>query len=141
MKGNTNNKKEIYMLYIKKNDLLSHNSHNYGFYRAWGYFRTIATTGGCSLQFEKQPLLGASSTCSTGCGFHARPVGSSINSVIATGFVETSQRHRGTAMATRSSGFSRTQTSRGNSCQNIFNKIRQGKITGVGLTSGSQVRS
>ncbi|ROL53265.1 Short transient receptor potential channel 4-associated protein [Anabarilius grahami] len=42
-------------------------------------------------------------------------------------------------MATRRSGFSRTQTSRGNSCKNIFNKIRQGQITGVGLTRGSQI--
>uniref|UniRef100_A0A671QLY4 Short transient receptor potential channel 4-associated protein-like n=1 Tax=Sinocyclocheilus anshuiensis TaxID=1608454 RepID=A0A671QLY4_9TELE len=41
-------------------------------------------------------------------------------------------------MATRSAGFSRTQTSRGNSCKNIFNKIRQGQIKGVGLTRVSQ---
>uniref|UniRef100_A0A673IGI2 Short transient receptor potential channel 4-associated protein-like n=1 Tax=Sinocyclocheilus rhinocerous TaxID=307959 RepID=A0A673IGI2_9TELE len=41
-------------------------------------------------------------------------------------------------MATRSSRFPRTQASRGNSYKNIFNKIRQGQITGVGLTRGSQ---
>uniref|UniRef100_A0A671K7K4 Short transient receptor potential channel 4-associated protein-like n=1 Tax=Sinocyclocheilus anshuiensis TaxID=1608454 RepID=A0A671K7K4_9TELE len=41
-------------------------------------------------------------------------------------------------MATRSSRFPRSQASRGNSCKNIFNKIRQGQITGVGLTRGSQ---
>uniref|UniRef100_A0A672LE73 Short transient receptor potential channel 4-associated protein-like n=1 Tax=Sinocyclocheilus grahami TaxID=75366 RepID=A0A672LE73_SINGR len=41
-------------------------------------------------------------------------------------------------MATRSSRFPRTRASRGNSCKNIFNKIRQGQITGVGLTRGSQ---
>uniref|UniRef100_A0A8C1FB06 Transient receptor potential cation channel, subfamily C, member 4 associated protein b n=1 Tax=Cyprinus carpio carpio TaxID=630221 RepID=A0A8C1FB06_CYPCA len=53
---------------------------------------------------------------------------------------ETSQRHsvRGTAMATRSSGSPRTQASRGNSCRNILTKIRQGQITGAGLTRGSQ---
>ncbi|XP_051516775.1 short transient receptor potential channel 4-associated protein-like [Myxocyprinus asiaticus] len=42
-------------------------------------------------------------------------------------------------MATRSSGFLRTQTSRGNRSKNIFNKIRHGQITGVGLTRGTQV--
>ncbi|XP_051517983.1 transient receptor potential cation channel, subfamily C, member 4 associated protein b [Myxocyprinus asiaticus] len=42
-------------------------------------------------------------------------------------------------MATRGSGFSRTQKSRGNSSKNIFNKIRHGQITGVGLTRGTQV--
>lgn len=77
-----------------------------------------------------------------GCSYPSSPVGCSINSIIPGGFVETSQRHNvsETAMATRRSGFSRTQTSRGNSCKNIFNKIQQGQITGVGLTRGSQVR-
>uniref|UniRef100_A0A8C1FHR5 Transient receptor potential cation channel, subfamily C, member 4 associated protein b n=1 Tax=Cyprinus carpio carpio TaxID=630221 RepID=A0A8C1FHR5_CYPCA len=42
------------------------------------------------------------------------------------------------AMATRSSGSPRTQASRGNSCRNILTKIRQGQITGAGLTRGSQ---
>ncbi|XP_077070478.1 transient receptor potential cation channel, subfamily C, member 4 associated protein b [Siphateles boraxobius] len=42
-------------------------------------------------------------------------------------------------MATIRYGCSRTQTSRGNSCKNIFNKIQQGQITGVGLTRGSQI--
>uniref|UniRef100_A0A8C1FB98 Transient receptor potential cation channel, subfamily C, member 4 associated protein b n=1 Tax=Cyprinus carpio carpio TaxID=630221 RepID=A0A8C1FB98_CYPCA len=41
-------------------------------------------------------------------------------------------------MATRSSGSPRTQASRGNSCRNILTKIRQGQITGAGLTRGSQ---
>ncbi|XP_017209091.1 transient receptor potential cation channel, subfamily C, member 4 associated protein b isoform X1 [Danio rerio] len=42
-------------------------------------------------------------------------------------------------MATRGPGFSRTQTRRGKPCKNIFHKIRQGQVTGEGLTRGSQV--
>nr|XP_055043966.1 transient receptor potential cation channel, subfamily C, member 4 associated protein b [Misgurnus anguillicaudatus] len=42
-------------------------------------------------------------------------------------------------MATRGSGYSRTQTNRGNTSINILNKIRHGQISGTGLIRGTQV--
>lgn len=42
-------------------------------------------------------------------------------------------------MATRGSGFARTQTRKRNTRKNILSKIRHGQITGVGLTKGTQV--